>query len=170
MWQLCRDAILTRENMKKQKWPGAPICSFCRQVETNDHLFFTCNTSKVVWAVLATRMGANCVPKSFWQAMAWFHTFAPGCDKFYVVTIAAMCWKIWNVRNKIPFEKHIMRSPSEITFFSISLLMYWAGLQKMEDKECLTGGVNKMMHAAKAVYARRAAAPAPGQMLMITGA
>ena len=30
MWQVFRNAIPTRDNMKKRKWPGAPVCSFCK--------------------------------------------------------------------------------------------------------------------------------------------
>jgi hypothetical protein len=173
MWQMCQDAILTSENMKKRKWPGAPTCSFCRQVESNNHLFFTCNTSKIVWGVLAAAMGVNCVPTSFWQAMSWFHSFSPGFEKFYVIIIAAVCWAIWNVRNKITFEKHVMKSPSEISYFAVALILYWAGLQKVEDKECLVSGADKMVQAAAFVYSRSrrpTATPGQGQLLMIIGA
>jgi hypothetical protein len=104
---------------KKRKWPGAPICSFCRQVESNDHLFFTCNTSRVIWGVLASAMGARCIPTSFWQAMA----YAPDFEKFYVIIIATFCWAIWNLRNKITFKKRILRLSSEITYFTVSLIV-----------------------------------------------
>jgi hypothetical protein len=130
MWQLCQDAILSRENMKRRNWLGAPTCSFCRQVESNDHIFFTCNTSRVVWGVLASAMGARCIPTSFWQAMAWFHTYSTGFEKFYINS----CWAIWNVRNKITFEKHILKSPSEISYFAVALIVYWTWLQKAEEK------------------------------------
>jgi hypothetical protein len=59
----------------------------------------------------------------------------------------------------VTFEEHVLRSSSEITFFSISLLMYWAGLQKAEDKERLSMGAQKMMHAASTIYAREAPLP-----------
>jgi hypothetical protein len=42
LWQLCQDAILTRENMCKRNWPGSPRCSFCTLPESNNHPFFTC--------------------------------------------------------------------------------------------------------------------------------
>jgi hypothetical protein len=46
MWQVFQDAILTRENMRKRNWPGAPLCSFCGAVETSNHLFFQCSIAK----------------------------------------------------------------------------------------------------------------------------
>ncbi|KAM0822800.1 hypothetical protein ACQ4PT_071276 [Festuca glaucescens] len=47
------------------------------------------------------------------------------------------------------------------------------GLQKVEDKDCLIGGANKMVQAAAFVYSRSrqpAVTPGQGPMLMITGA
>jgi hypothetical protein len=105
----------------------------------------------VIWGVLASAMGARCIPTSFWQAMAWFHSYAPGFEKFYVVIIAAVCWAIWNVRNKITFEKHVPRSPSEITYFAVALTVYWVGLQKADDKKSMIGGAEKMVQAASSI-------------------
>jgi hypothetical protein len=170
MWQLCRNALPTRENLRKRNWMGSPLCSFCNQVETCDHLFFACNTSKVVWGVLGSTMGASCAPTNFWQAMAWFHRFNPGFERFFMTLIAATCWAIWTVRNKVTFDDHVLRSPSEITFSSIALLIYWAGLLKAEDKSRLTMGAQKMMTAASSIYASRPSSAAPGQLLMITEA
>jgi hypothetical protein len=112
-------------------------------------------------------IGARCVPNSFWQAMAWFHSFIPRMECFYVVLIAAACWAIWSVRNKVTFEKHIFRSPSEIIFYTISMLLYWAGLQKEVDKEQLTGGAKKLMHSATIAFSAPFAASGNRQMLLI---
>jgi hypothetical protein len=103
--------------------------------------------------------------------MAWFHSYAPGFEKFYVVIIAAVCWVIWNVRNKITFEKHVLRSPNENTYFDEALIVYWAGLQKADEKKSLIGGAEKMVQAASSIYTRwTTATPNQTQMLMITGA
>jgi hypothetical protein len=56
--------------MKKRQWPEFPVCSFCSHEETNDHLFYTCPISKVVWGVLGKAFDSASVPISFWQAMA----------------------------------------------------------------------------------------------------
>jgi hypothetical protein len=89
--------------------------------------FFTSSIRKVVWRVLGKALGTSHVPESFWQAIAWFHAYLPNNDKFHIVTLASVCWAIWNVRNRITFDKYILKSPSVITFYSISLLLYWAG-------------------------------------------
>jgi hypothetical protein len=87
-----------------------------------------------------------------------------------MILIVATFWAIWTVRNKVTFDDHVLRSPSEITFSSIALLIYWAGLQKVEDKNRLLMGAQKMMKTASSIYASRSGSAAPGQMLMITEA
>jgi hypothetical protein len=51
MWLLEQRAILTKENMIKQKWQGAPDCYFCGTVEDCDHLMFSCPVAKVIWGL-----------------------------------------------------------------------------------------------------------------------
>jgi hypothetical protein len=100
------------------------------------------------------------VSGSFWQAIAWFHAYLPNNDKFHIVIVASVCWAIWNVRNRITFDKYILKSPSVIIFYSISLLLYWAGLQKLlSDKEKLTEGAQKLKQVAAYVYSRQAKVP-----------
>jgi hypothetical protein len=48
LWQLFRDAILTRDNLRRRKWTGSPLRSFCNQNGTARHLFFDCGNAKVV--------------------------------------------------------------------------------------------------------------------------
>jgi hypothetical protein len=74
-----------------------------------------------------------------------------------MVILAFVCWAIWNVRNRITFGKYTLKSPSVIIFFSISLLIYLAGLQKLAaDKEKLSEGAHKLKQAATSIYSRQA--------------
>jgi hypothetical protein len=92
--QLCQDAVLTRENMRKRNWPRSFSCSFCYLLESKDHLFFTCNIAKLVWGILGKTLGTNQVPQYFWQAMTWFHVYLPKQEKFHMVIQALVCWAI----------------------------------------------------------------------------
>lgn len=49
MWQLSQNVVLTRQVMKSRKWPCNPSCSFCNELETATHLFFTCPVAQVIW-------------------------------------------------------------------------------------------------------------------------
>jgi hypothetical protein len=129
MWQVFRNAIPTRDNMRKRKWPGTPVCSFCKQVESVEHLFFSCPIARVAWATLGKFLGTSRCPGSLWQAICWFYKFLPGGEGMYMVGLAAMCWSIWTLRNKVTFDGHIVRNPMEPIFIMCAFVLYWAGLQ-----------------------------------------
>jgi hypothetical protein len=151
MWQVFRDAIPTRHNLKKRNWMGNPVCSFCNQVETMEHLFFSCSFAKTTWAVLGASIGTILCPRNLWQSIVWFYRFLPGGDSFYMIGLAAVCWSIWTVRNKATFENHVVKSPVEAVFTICSFLLYWAGLQVGDDKDKLVDGARKLMKLAASV-------------------
>jgi hypothetical protein len=148
MWQLFQNAIVTRDNMKKRKWPGSPVCSFCRDHESALHLMFQCPSARCVWGAVGSVLGTNTCPNNLWQALTWFYAFVPGGSEDFMVGISAICWAIWKTRNKVTFENHKMRTPCEIMFFASALLMYWAGLQKDQGKEMIQRGASKLMEKA----------------------
>ena len=64
--------------------------------------------------------------------------------QFYAVGIAAVCWSIWKIRNKICFDGKKLHNPLEIVSHACALMKFWAGLQKEVDKEALIKGVETM--------------------------
>ncbi|WVZ60403.1 hypothetical protein U9M48_010430 [Paspalum notatum var. saurae] len=66
-----KGVILTRDNMVRRKWKGDPICSFCDELETINHLFFDCPVTKVVWALIANCLGASVIPRNMQQCWDW---------------------------------------------------------------------------------------------------
>ena len=71
-----------------------------------------------------------------------------------MLIIAAICWGIWIIRDKVTFDKHVVRSPLEAVFTACSFMMYWAGLLKEEDRVKLQAGVKRLAHAATALADR----------------
>jgi hypothetical protein len=168
MWQLCRDALLTRENMKKRQCLGRLFILFAilwKQIITCSSHALLLNVSG---GTLGHVLGAQCVPNNFRQAMAWLHAFMRRDSELFLVVIAAFCWAIWNIRNKVIFEHHKLRSPNEIVYFTVSLMRYWAGLHKDDDKAILNGGADKLARLASEIFIARHQAGQP--LLMITGA
>jgi hypothetical protein len=69
-----------------------------------------------------------------------------------MVCFAAICWAIWKSRNATCFERKIIRSPTEIVCLATLFLLYWAGLQKEEDKGALEMGAGALKEAALAFH------------------
>ena len=168
LWQLVQDAVPTRENMKKRKWLGNPCCSFCDQMETSNHLFFSCTTAKSVWGIVGAVLKTETCPKNFWQCFSWFYAFWPGGGKFYPLMIAAVCWSLWTTRNKMTFDKYKLRNPISIVFTACAFLTYWAGLYSGDDKEAITGGAAQLKKMAMLYVERGSASQTDAGLLRLT--
>ena len=119
-WQLFQDAILTREVMKKRNWPGNPRCSFCRSVETSQHLFFTCPVARVTWRTIGCVLGTDLCPNNIWQFFSWCYVFLPDGARFYTFGLAAVCWAIWNSRNQVTFEHKQLKTPFNVVYSHVA--------------------------------------------------
>jgi hypothetical protein len=98
--------------MIKRQWKGDPTCYFCHLPESTTHLLFTCSVAKTLWATIATCIGATNIPTSFNQSWKWCERWIPSGKQFYVFGIAAVCWSIWKMRNRICFDgKKTQQSP-----------------------------------------------------------
>lgn len=172
LWQMVRDANLTRDNLKKRKWLGNQLCSFCDQPENRNHLFFTCSTARSVWGILGGVFNTNRCPSSLGQCWAWLYAFWPGGKKFYTLVIAAVCWSIWITRNKVTFEGYKLMSPVTVVFTVCGFLKYWAGLYSEEERGAIVAGAEQLKDSATLVAGmvkRRATAGGPAAgILMIT--
>lgn len=144
MWQLVQNAVLTRAVMKRKNWPGNPVCSFCNNVETANHLFLSCLVARVIWRSIGVVLGTDQCPNDYWQYYAWSHRFLPVETSFHTVGLAAVTWAIWLARNRATFEKFLIKSPFEIVFSVCSFLLYWTGLQPQRGAAKLRQGVEML--------------------------
>ncbi|XBI75353.1 hypothetical protein VPH35_068732 [Triticum aestivum] len=151
LWQLFQDAVLTRDVMRRRKWAGNPKCSFCNEVETSQHLFFTCPVARVVWRTVGCVFGTSLCPNNLWQYFSWCYIFLPDGAKFYTFGLAAMCWAIWISRNQATFEHKSLKSPFNVVYAACGFLTYWAGLMAGEDRESMERGAKMLRSNASAM-------------------
>lgn len=74
--------------MKNGKWHGNRAGSFCSDVKTSHHLFFTCSVARIVWRSIGVLFGIELCPGSYWQFYAWCYLFWPEGECFYTVGLA----------------------------------------------------------------------------------
>src|SRR4051812_47363809 len=101
---MMQNAILTRDVMRRKQWDGNPQCSFCREQETVTLVFFLCPVARASWRIVASVLGMDRCPNTVWQFYSWCFAFFPEVEVFYTVGLAAICWAIWNLRNRATFE------------------------------------------------------------------
>jgi hypothetical protein len=77
--------------LKKQNRSGSPLCSSYANVETANHLFFTCGSAKVICGILGAFFGNNTCPITIWQSHAWLFKFLPKRKKIHTLVTNALC-------------------------------------------------------------------------------
>ena len=141
-------ALLTKDNLTKRKWTGDPKYQFCHHNETINHLFFTCSVAKVVWGVIARIIGATNIPTSISQCWEWCEFWIPEGSKFHMWGISAICWAIWKARNRVCFDRKLIKNPIEIICHAGALMRFWIGLYAQVDRMMHVNGVNTMLKVA----------------------
>ena len=166
MWLVEKNSILTRDNLTRRGWHGDKRCNFCLENESVNHLFFDCSMARYVWSLVAYVVGTDCRPCSFDQFWLWAKQFFPLSENFLYVGLAAICWAIWRMRNKIHFDKKVVRSPTEIICLASSFMSFWAELQSEEDKSQLEAGAKALKKAALSFHPQEAQAEDVGVVLL----
>ncbi|KAE8776688.1 hypothetical protein D1007_50672 [Hordeum vulgare] len=95
------------------------------------------------------RLRNTCVFPALW--LEWFYTFG----------LAAVCWALWNCRNRATFERKKLGSPFDVVYSTCGFLTYWAGLLTGDDKLAMERGA-KMLKRNASNMLRICAAPEDG--------
>lgn len=151
LWQLFQDVVLTRYVMKRGNWAGNRRRSFCDRRETYLHLFFKCPVARIAWRTVGSVFGTDLCPNSLCQFYSRCYVYLPDGERFFTTGLAAVCWAIWNCRNRATFEFKKLSSPFEIVFAACVHLTYWAVLLKKEDRSELERGAALLKENAKSM-------------------
>ncbi|GJT35573.1 RNA-directed DNA polymerase, eukaryota, reverse transcriptase zinc-binding domain protein [Tanacetum coccineum] len=103
------------------------MCPMCNNhVESNAHVFFSCNIARDVWSLVRGWCGSNFASLSSsedWDA--WYLSWSASKDRkiqAYLI-FASSCWVLWCFRNKVTFHSQVTRK-SDI-FDNIRLFFFF---------------------------------------------
>lgn len=169
VWLIELGAVLTKDNMVKRKWIGDPSCRFCETAESVDHLFFQCSTAKVVWGIVALCIGAINIPNNIRRYWVWIDIHLPNSKHVHAFGLAGICWAIWKARNKVCFDKKLIKHPAEILCHACAFLNFWTCLHKTDFQAQIAEGIKILLSTVCSIVAsqQRPPPPAPPRLLTV---
>jgi hypothetical protein len=133
-WQLVLNRLPTREALAHRRGPSDGRWALCGESESASHLFFSCSLAKFGWSVVRQMLGCRWSPSSFPQFFHILSTFAGRPRRCIWALFAALCWSLWNVRNRHIFQAKVIRQPTDIIYIWITLLQRWSPATRPRDK------------------------------------
>ena len=101
-----QNAVLTRQVMKQRKWPGNPCCSFCKDVESSQHLFFTCPFARAVWIAHPWFIKSEILSNNYDSIVEIINALLnSGHPHASLINIMIFRWCIWKARNNTLFDR-----------------------------------------------------------------
>ena len=128
---------------------------FCSNVESIEHLFFSCSVARYVWSVMRCAFMLKSIPIGFYDLPRWLETFRVE-DRFLILTgVASLIWAIWKTRNNACFNRINPQDPTFIIFMMSYLISYWAGLQRPNLRKTQCKGASLLVLVATEVFHRK---------------
>lgn len=111
MWELCWNRAPTIDNLIRRDMYIPNWCCLCKaDAESTSHLFLHCPWVRYFWDHFISRFGVCWVqPDSLKNLLCWWPKqdlglHKKGGKKMWGLILAALCWAIWEERNRRIFE------------------------------------------------------------------
>jgi hypothetical protein len=128
-------------------------------METVEHLFFQCSIAKCIWGMIGICLGSKCIPSSIAQYKLWIQNVLPQGKAVHHFGFSAICWATWKSRNKVVFDKKLIKHSAEIVIHACVFLLYWAGLFKPDFAGGVTEEIKVLLVIARRVLAQQKGSP-----------
>lgn len=111
-WLAMSGKLRTKAWLKKINICDDDICSVCgKESESIEHLFFSCEFSKVCWDKMKNWMQMGCQSSSILQNYRWVDRVKTSKFKrsFWYAGITASIYQIWMHRNLVVWEQKVLQ-------------------------------------------------------------
>uniref|UniRef100_A0ACD5TC59 Uncharacterized protein n=1 Tax=Avena sativa TaxID=4498 RepID=A0ACD5TC59_AVESA len=155
-FELLRDRLPSGVEVAKRNGPGNGLCPLCGTPETCAHIMFSCSAAQALWGFVSEALGPAWEVQELGEFLQSQANRAGGGRRLFWLVFAAISWSLWNVRNKMVFEKVYPSRVSDPVFSFLAFLQQWSPLVRQRDRAAFDSSMRALRTAAIPL-----AAPAP---------
>jgi hypothetical protein len=116
LWQLIRGRLPSAEQVARRNGPSDGSCALCGGLEDGEHIFFRCHLARFMWAGVRELLSCNSNPTGVGDFTTLVQGLSFSLRRLSWFTFAALCWMLWNIRNKLAMEGKTISSPADALY------------------------------------------------------
>jgi hypothetical protein len=121
-WQLAINCLPSSEQINHRHGPTDMFCVLCGQIESADHIFFSCGFAAFMWSGVRAMLQVTWNPTSFAQFFRIISELSPGHGRAVWILFVAQSWALWHIRNKIAMEHSFPNRPANYVLKTLLFL------------------------------------------------
>jgi hypothetical protein len=122
LWQLARKRLPTNDNIRQRRGPSTGRCALCGEIEDTNHIFFECGMAKFMWSAVRKLLSCSWNPSCFADMCRLLHGQTTKMKRVLGIYYAALCWTLWNLRNKFTIEGIFPTQPAD-SLYKLSMYL-----------------------------------------------
>jgi hypothetical protein len=137
LWQMAKGKMLANEQLQHRHVNSDGKYTLCGQVESINHIFFSCVLACIMWSGIREAFGVQWNPKNLPEFLLILNQLTPILRQSFWVLFAAQSWALWLIRNKLSIEKSFPEQPADCFFKTAMFLQLWRPLSKKKHVDKL---------------------------------
>jgi hypothetical protein len=119
-------------------------------IRTRNAIFLSCTIAKFMWTAVRELLSCSWNPSCLSHVARLLHTCVGETKQFFWICNAALCWTLWNVRNKFSVEGKFPTQPIDCIYKISMYLQVWKPMPRRSDREALELTIGRIhaLHAS----------------------
>jgi hypothetical protein len=163
LWQMAKGKMLANEQIHRRHGRSNGQCVLCGQVESINHIFFSCVLASFMWSGIREAFGVQWNPKTLDDFLAILNRLTPIVRQSFWILFAAQSWALWLIRNKLTIENSFPKQPADCFYKTGMFLQLWRPLlkEKHADKlDVMVGVLRSLYRQTRIIHPQEQSVPA----------